>query len=180
MSLQEGGIQKGESAAKKRYDNHSLLAQMQRLCAIREYTIQDINSKLRNKGCSEHEILEIVGKLIEDNYINEERYAFAFVRDKSTLAGWGRKKIEYALKNKGIGQTVIKIALDSISSESDIALLEKLLLKKMNELKPKLESKDDGTKKLREKLLRFALSRGFSYEDILKVINKTLANLEPE
>ena len=180
MSLQAGDIQKDESAAKKRCNDHSLLAQMQRLCAIREYTIQDINSKLRAKGCSDQEISEIVGKLIEDNYINEERYAVAFVRDKSTLAGWGRKKIEYALKNKGIGQTVIKNALDSISSESNIALLEKLLLKKMKELKPKLESKEDGTKRLREKLLRFAISRGFSYEDILKVINKTLANLEPE
>jgi len=178
MSLQAGDIQKDESAAKKRCNDHSLLAQMQRLCAMREYTVQDISSKLRAKECNEHQIPEIISKLIEDNYINEERYAVAFARDKSALAGWGQKKIEYALKNKGIGQTVIKNALDSISSESNIALLEKLLLKKMKELKPKLESKEDGTKRLREKLLRFALSRGFSYEDILKVINKTTANLE--
>jgi regulatory protein len=174
MSLQAGDIQKDESAAKKRCNDHSLLAQMQRLCAMREYTVQDISSKLRAKGCNEHQIPEIISKLIEDNYINEERYAVAFARDKSALAGWGQKKIEYALKNKGIGQTVIKNALDSISSESNIALLEKLLLKKMKELKPKLESNEDGTKKLREKLLRFALSRGFSYEEIIKVINKTL------
>lgn len=178
MSLQAGDIQKDESAAKKRCNDHSLLAQMQRLCAMREYTVQDISSKLRAKGCNEHQIPEIISKLIEDNYINEERYAVAFARDKSALSGWGQKKIEYALKNKGIGQTVIKNALDSISSESNIALLEKLLLKKMKELKPKLESKEDGTKRLREKLLRFAISRGFSYEDILKVINKTTANLE--
>jgi len=156
----------------------SPLALMQRLCSMREYCVQDIRTKLRAKGCDEKEITLLLQRLIEEKFLSEERYAKAFARDKSSLSGWGGKKIEYALRNKGVAPDVIKGALGALDPKSEGEILQRVIQRKFKELKSKTgESRDERTK-IKERLLRFGLTRGFSYEEILKIINKTMANFE--
>ena len=155
-----------------------MTALMQRYCSMREYCANDIRKKLKTRGCDPDETEAVVKKLVEDRFIDEERYCTAFVRDKSSLSGWGRRKIEFALRNKGLDGVVIKAALESIDPEAGSKVLERVVKRKFEELiKRRVKSDEDNTK-IRERVIRFALTRGFTYEEILKVFNKTMANFE--
>jgi len=160
----------------KKKRTSSPLAEMQRYCSLREYCIQDIRIKLKNRGCPEDEVAMILERLIKEKFLSEERYANAFVRDKSSLSGWGGRKIEYALRNKGVAPEAIKSALAILTSGSESRVLEKVIQRKIGEFKFKGNESNEDRAKIKDKLLRFALSRGFSFEEILKVINKTMAN----
>lgn len=155
-----------------------MTALMQRYCSMREYCANDIRKKLKTRGCDMDETEAVVKKLVEDRFIDEERYCTAFVRDKSSLSGWGRRKIEFALRNKGLDGEVIKAALGSLDPEAGSKVLERVVKRKFEELiKRRVKSDEDNTK-IRERVIRFALTRGFTYEEILKVFNKTMANFE--
>ncbi|MDD3033716.1 MAG: regulatory protein RecX [Bacteroidales bacterium] len=155
-----------------------MTALMQRYCSMREYCASDIRKKLKARGCDPDETEAVIKKLIEDRFIDEERYCTAFVRDKSSLSGWGARKIEFALRNKGLDGVVIKAALESIDPEAGSKVLERVVKRKFEELiKRRVKSDEDNTK-IRERVIRFALTRGFTYEEILKVFNKTMANFE--
>jgi len=155
-----------------------MTALMQRYCSMREYCANDIRKKLKTRGCDPDETEAVIKKLVEDRFIDEERYCTAFVRDKSSLSGWGGRKIEFALRNKGLDGEVIKAALESIDPEAGGKVLERVVKRKFEELKKRRVKSDEDNVKIRERVIRFALTRGFSYEEILKVINKTMANFE--
>lgn len=107
---------------------------------------------------------EIIERLIRDKYIDDSRYAAAFVKDKSDYGGWGAFKISQALKIKGVPKDIIDAALETLS-ESDAH--EKLVTILKNKLRT---VKASGNYELRGKLFRFALSRGYSYDDIISAI----------
>ena len=155
-----------------------MTALMQRYCSMREYCANDIRKKLKTRGCDPDETEAVIKKLVEDRFIDEERYCTAFVRDKSSLSGWGGRKIEFALRNKGLDGEVIKAALESIDPEAGGKVLERVVKRKFEELKKRRVKSDEDNAKIRERVIRFALTRGFTYEEILKVINKTMANFE--
>ena len=155
-----------------------MTALMQRYCSMREYCANDIRKKLRTRGCDTDETEAVVKKLTEHRFIDEERYCTAFVRDKSSLSGWGGRKIEFALRNKGIDAGVIKAALESFDPEVGGKVLEKVIQRKFEELIKRRVNSEEDRSKIRERVIRFALTRGFTYEDILKVFNKTMANFE--
>lgn len=145
------------------------LAYMQRICSVREYCEHDIRLKLKRFDLSETETESIIAKLKADKFLDEDRYAAAFVRDKSRLGGWGSRKIVFALKNKRVADRVIDNALSQIDHETERGTLEKVLATKAKELR-----KEEDRDKLRSKLIRFALSRGFGYDKILEVLNKII------
>ena len=102
-------------------------------------------------------------QLCKENYINEARYAAAFARDKSSLQGWGSLKIRLSLQAKGIDAQTIADALGDIDRDAADAKLEALLRAKLRTLKAETDpSKRYG------KILRFALGRGYSYDQIKK------------
>ena len=136
-----------------------VLDRMRRLCSRREYCSSDILKKaadaLEKDFSAASEVLSI---LVEEKYVDDLRYASAFARDKSAIAGWGEVKIRYMLSAKGVAKGVIDEALREIDRPKAGQRLEKLLENKWKTLK------NDPQGKL--KLIRFALGRGYGYEDV--------------
>lgn len=114
---------------------------------------------------SQEEMEGIVGALVGEKYVDDARFADAYVRDKARFAKWGRVKVQYNLKVLGIDPMIIRVALEENSTLFDDGMLEELLRKKWNLMRP-----GDTLEKKREKLLRFALGRGFEYDRIMGVI----------
>ncbi|MCK9256090.1 MAG: RecX family transcriptional regulator [Bacteroidales bacterium] len=115
----------------------------------------------------EQEIIEIVIKnLNSENYIDENRYSTAYVNDKFKFSAWGKIKISYMLRQKNIPNKIIDFSLNTIDNqEYENSLFEILKLKLKN-----IKSEDKSI--LKEKLLRFASSRGFEFEIIYKVLDR--------
>ena len=137
------------------------------LCSRREYAGYDIVSALKRKGVSQQEAEKLLGKLKESGFVDDRRYVRAFVRDKVLLAGWGGTKVEYQLRMKGFTSALIAEALEELDQEDTGRRMEDVIARKYNSLKDEA----DQTKK-RAKVIRFALSRGFSYDQISGVLLK--------
>lgn len=140
---------------------------MRRLCSRREYCISDIRGKLiKELGAETDEVDVALKQLIDEKYVDDHRYAVAFARDKAAISGWGKTKIKYMLSSKGVARDVIAEALAEVDDSKASDRLLRLLENKYKTLK------DDPQWKL--KLLRFALGRGYTYDEI----NKTLMMLD--
>lgn len=140
---------------------------MRGLCSRREYCRQDIMKKLLTALDGDREQAgKILDKLVEERYVDDLRYASAFARDKSSIAGWGETKIRYMLSAKGVSREVIAEALQEVDEGKASDRMEKLLLNKVRSLK------DDPQRRL--KLLRFALGRGYQYDEAVEVIDRLL------
>ena len=140
------------------------LARAERLCSRREYCMQEIRIKLKAGGASEEEADRVIESLIQRNFLNEQRYTRAFVHDKSSLQKWGPEKIRHALRAKRIPDALMREALAGIDAHTQKETLRRLLETKRRSLK------DASPSELRTKLIRFGLSRGFSYEEVLRLI----------
>lgn len=144
-------------------DNTKILNNLRRQCSRREYCAKDVLAKAEKalEGNRE-EAQKILQTLIEEKYVDDLRYAEAYARDKSSIAGWGEVKIRYMLSSKGIDREVISKALEEIDEKKADDRLYKLLENKYRTLK------DDPQWKM--KLLRFALGRGYSYDEVNSVL----------
>lgn len=148
-------------------DPQKVADRMRGLCSRREYCRQDIMKKvLAALGGDADEAGRIMDRLVEEKYIDDLRYASAFARDKSSIAGWGATKIRYMLAAKGIDRETIAAALQEVDEGKASDRLEKLLSAKVRSLK------DDP--QCRMKLLRFALGRGYQYDEAADVIGRLL------
>lgn len=132
---------------------------MRRLCSRREYCVSDIRAKLMKELDGDVQKVETaINKLKDEKYVDDLRYATAFARDKAAISGWGATKIRYMLSAKGVAKDVISEALNEVDEGKASSRLEKLLENKYKSLK------DDPQWKI--KLLRFALGRGYSYDEV--------------
>jgi len=132
------------------------------LCAKQERCSYDIRMKLGQWQVSNGDVEKIIKQLIADGFINDERYARMFVRDKSKFNKWGPIKITYTLKSKHFSEDTIKDALGEIEHANDESTLKELLSKKLKGIKAK------SPYDLKTKLIRFGISRGFGYEMVSK------------
>lgn len=140
-------------------DTAKILDNLRRQCSRREYCTSDVFAKAMKGLEGDKEAADkVVAKLVEEKYVDDRRYSEAYAREKSAISGWGLVKIKYMLSAKGISKEVISQALAEIDTDKADARLEKLLENKFRTLK------DDPQWKL--KLLRFALGRGYSYEEV--------------
>lgn len=138
------------------------LARLQNLCSRGEKCIADVRQKLITWQIDAEDSAEIIKVLVEDKYIDEERYATAFVRDKSRFSHWGALKIQAALKAKRIPDDIIKTALKELDELNYEDELQDILAKKAKTIKAA------DTNDLKTKLIRFGLSRGFEYNLVYK------------
>src|SRR6056297_2869218 len=106
------------------------LEKAQNLCAQKEKCIEDIKQKFYQWGINRNDFEPLITKLIEDKFIDEERFTKAFVKEKFRFNKWGKVKIEYALKQKNIPEDYIHKALNQIPLSEYNKVLEKELLKK--------------------------------------------------
>ena len=136
-----------------------ILSQLQALCAKREYCVSDIRRKALDRMEGDRQKAdELVASLVADKFVDDARYASAFAREKAGLQGWGPIKIRFQLRAKGISDADISSALGEIDADKASARLEKLLENKWHSLQ------DDPQGRL--KLIKFALTRGYEYEEI--------------
>ena len=133
----------------------SALTKAMNLCAGREYCSDDIRGKLSSWGISEKDKARIIETLIAENFINEMRYAGAFVKDRFRHNRWGRLKISSQLRAKRISQEVIDSALETLDKDEYRQVLEEMLSSHRKTVKAKNQYD------LKGKLMRFGLSRGF-------------------
>ena len=144
-----------------------ILDRLRGLCSRREYCYADVLKKAKDALDGDAQAAkEVADVLVEDKYVDDFRYASAFARDKSAIQGWGEVKIRYMLSAKGVSRDVIDKALEEIDQDKADSRLEKLLQNKLKSLK------DDPQCRL--KLLRFALGRGYSYDEVNDVVNSLL------
>ena len=141
-----------------------LLERLQRQCARAEYCTGDIRRKAMKALDGDAEAAErVVEALVQDRFVDDRRYAGAFVREKSAIQGWGAVKIAHMLAAKGVDREVIMEAItEETDNEKADARLRKLLETKARAL--------SGDPAIRLKLLKFGLSRGYHYEEVDPIV----------
>jgi regulatory protein len=144
------------------------LSKCMALCSKSEKCIADIRKKLDNWLLPESEVQKVIDALIDEKFIDEQRFSESFVRDKFRFNHWGKIKITHHLKAKGIASTHIARAMQEIDEEDYLKTLKELLAQKNKSVKA------DNNYERKAKLIRFAQGRGFDYE----IINKALAQYQ--
>lgn len=138
------------------------------LCARSEQASGDIYAKLTGWGLTTEEADGVMKQLISENYINDERYARAYCRDKMRFNGWGRIKVAFMLKSKGIGKSHIEAVLAEVNEEEYIATLRRLLQAKWRDVRGK------EPMQARASMMRFAASRGFEPNVFYPIIDEVM------
>lgn len=136
-------------------------------CAYQERSLKEVRQRLREWELTEDEIEPIIAELTLQNYLNEERFARAFAGGKFRVKKWGRLKIKQEMKLRGLSNDLIQKGLSEIDGDDYEETLRDLLEKKSGSLRG--EPLD-----VKQKLVRFALSRGFESDivwDLLKTID---------
>jgi regulatory protein len=140
-------------------DISKILDNLRRQCSRREYCTSDVLKKAEKALEGDKEkAMQVVATLVEEKFVDDLRYASAYAREKSAISGWGEVKIRYMLSAKGIARDVIAQALAEVDPNRADSRLIKLLENKYRTLS------EDPQCKL--KLLRFALGRGYSYDEV--------------
>jgi len=111
------------------------------------------------------DIAWVINSLTSDKFVDDARYAAMFVRDKSRISKWGRVKIATALRAKGVAADIINDALTQIDPSTDKAQLIELIARKAKQTKSK------SVYDLKNKLIRFGVSRGFDMGVVIDVVN---------
>ena len=143
------------------------------LCAQAEHCQYEMTEKMRRWELDEEAQARIMQRLVKERYINDERYARAFVKDKVHYNKWGRRKVEQALWQKHINEDIRQQVLDEVDDEEYIRILKPLLQQKRR------STKAANDYELNQKLMRFAMGRGFTF-DIIRQCLKVDDLDEPE
>lgn len=151
---------------KKRFTPEQALQKLKHYCAYQERSHAEVKERLYQYGLFKKDVEEIIATLIEENYLNEERFACAFVRGKFKFKQWGRVKITHALKQKQVSTYNIKHALKEIDEEEYQETILKLATQKWDSIK------GEGINRFvkMSKTTDFLLQRGFEYKLIQEVI----------
>lgn len=151
-------------AMKRKHDVASVKDRLRLLCSRREYCSSDIYRKalqaLDGDSACAAEVLEA---LKSEKYVDDLRYACAYSRDKSAISGWGARKIRFMLSSKGVPQDVIDEALLEVDESRADQRFHRLMYGRY------MSMKDDP--QVRVKLLRYALGRGYRYDEASSLID---------
>lgn len=150
--------------ARKPVTADNALIRLEELCARSEHCVSELTQKMRTWGVPSGDAARVMESLIERGFVDERRYAAAFVRDKYRFARWGRRKISMALSVKRIPRDIINDALDEIDEAEYAAALMSVLASKARGIA------EGNTYEGRTKLFRHAVSRGFEPQMIINAI----------
>ena len=141
------------------------LAKLQRYCAYQERCHEEVRSKLLDMGIYSDWRKEIIVQLIEENFLNEERFARSFARGKFRIKQWGRNRIRQELKKRKISDYCVRKAMEEIEEADYRSTLETALVKK------NISLDEEDAYQRKAKLARYAVSRGFESELAWQLIN---------
>lgn len=143
---------------------------IRKYCAYRERNHRETKEKLYSYGLYPEQIDELIGNLISEGYLNEERYAVTFSRGKFAINGWGRDKIRYELKKDGISTYCIKKGIAAIDEEE----YEKKLMRLTEEKSSHLQKEKNAIIK-EKKIWLYLRQKGYE-SDMIQTVLKTLKN----
>jgi len=147
-------------------DQKTATTKAEAYCAYQERSQYEVRGKLITLGMRHEELENIIIHLIENNYLNESRFAIAYATGKLRMKGWGKNKISQALKFKQVSTPLIKKALQQLDETEYLDKLKEVLEKKQATLKEKVAYQRNY------KLVQYALSRGFE-QDLIFFVLKT-------
>lgn len=150
---------------KKQISEVEALRKLGDLCARGEHCSGEMAEKLRKWGIAADAQERIIDKLIDYKYIDDERFTRSFVRDKIAFNKWGRRKIQQALWQKRIPQSISQPILDEIEPEEYLNVLRPLLKSKY----PTIKVETDYERSI--KLIKYAMGRGFTLDLIRQCID---------
>ena len=154
-------MQPDEIRKKKVKTPEQALAALMRLCARAEKSQEDARRLMRGWGLAERDAEGVLAKLVRDCFIDDARYAGAFVREKLRLSGWGEYKIRTALQRKGVSKERIDAALSQADRPAMGERLAQQLERKARTVKYTSQYE------LKNKLIRYGLSLGYDYEAVM-------------
>ncbi len=143
-----------------------LLSKMENFCSYQERCIQDVQLKLKKWNVQPEVINKIINDLINEDFINEERFAKIYAGSKLRINNWGRNKIIYELKKRNIPDIYIQMGLNDIDDDEYLIALKEIISRKDNTLK------EEDVFKRKQKLAAYAISKGFTPNLVWKVIGE--------
>lgn len=149
-----------------RLDKKAALAKAEHYCAYQERSQQEVRDKLYDWGLWSDDVENIIAELIETNFLNEERFALAYVSGKFKIKHWGKIKIKQGLKLKKVPERMISNALKTIEYDEYLQSIRSAAEKKL----ASISEKDPFKRKY--KLVSYLLSKGFEHD----LINDVLRN----
>src|SRR5215207_9473846 len=150
---------------KKFLTKEEALQKLRQYCAYQERSHYEVQQKLYELGIRKTEHDEIIATLIEEDYLNEERFAIQFVGGKFRMKDWGRKKIYYALKEKKVSEYVIKTAMKEIDEKVYKETLYELAEKKYMSLK------SEQYLMRKKKTMDYLFQKGYEAELVTAAVN---------
>ncbi len=150
----------------KAIDKKTALAKLENYCAYQERSQQEVRDKLYEFGIYPSEVEEIISELIQNNFLNEERFAIAYALGKFRIKNWGRIKIRQGLKLKRVSDKLIQKALKAIDGDDYLKTLMLILSKK----EALMQEKNLNIKQ--QKLVDYALGKGFERDLIWDEIKR--------
>ena len=149
----------------KAYTVDQIKAKMEHYCAYQDRCHYDVEKKLREFFLIPEARDEILLGLMQEKFLDEERFAKSFVRGRFRIKHWGRKKIVVELKKRNISEYLIKKGLEEIDASEYLTTIETLLEKKQKLIKAKNDFE------FRNKLISYMLNKGFEYELVSEVLS---------
>ena len=150
---------------KKEMTEQEAYLQLAAICAQAEHCEQEMRDKMKRWELDETVQNRIIDRLTKERYIDHERYARAFVKDKIRYNKWGRRKVQQALWMKRIDNDIQQRVLDEIDEKEYLDVLRPLLKQKRKSIKA------ESDYEMNQKLVRFALSRGYTFDIIRQCLN---------
>ena len=146
-----------------------IFSKLARLCSRSEECSPDLRKKITEMGGDQDMADRILQRLQEEKYQDDERYVRAYVRDKFRLNQWGRVKMRYYLKMKGLKDPIIEKGFGEIDEDQYVSLLKKTMKDKAKTIKKK-----EKYEKMAQ-VIRFAQGRGFEPELIHRYLQETVS-----
>jgi regulatory protein len=150
---------------KKETTEQEAYLQLAALCAQAEHCQQEMRDKMKRWEMAPEVQERVIARLIKERYIDDERYARAFVKDKILYNKWGRRKVQQGLWMKHIDDDIQQRVLSEVDDTEYLAVLKPLLKQKAKSIKA------ENDYELTQKLVRFALGRGFTYDIIRQCLD---------
>ena len=151
----------------KHLTKEQALQKLKHYCTYQERSHYEVIQKLWELAVKKSDHDEIIASLIDDDYLNEERFAIQYAGGKFRMKEWGKKKILYGLREKKVSDYSIKKALAAIDEEDYMKVLSKLAEEKFSSLKTEQHMER------KKKTIDYLIQKGYEYE----LVNKTVSYL---
>ena len=146
--------------------------QLSALCARAEHCQYEMLEKMRRWELPDEAQARVMQRLVNERFVDDERYARAFVKDKIEYNKWGRRKVEQALWTKHIDKDIQARVLDEVDDEAYVSVLKPLLKQKRR------STNANSDYELQQKLVKFALGRGFTFDIIRQCMDTDEINMD--